>query len=238
MINTNLLRVLKASDKKLLPSVVAVAIGLSLGSASGGAYSNETELGTQIQNSVALVNFEHSGDDVLDDPATSATATATLDDLDGDGIANINDLDDDSDSLLDTEEGMIDADQDGIPDANSTDTDSDGIPDSNDLDSDNDGILDLVEGRLPTSLLTEVDPQGVGSISDLNPVGNNGVADIIETAPDSSSIFTPILDTDNDGTPNFQDIDSDADGIVDLVEAGGVDMDFDGRVDTMGFQIF
>jgi len=152
-------------------------------------------------------------------------------DFDGDGVANVNDLDDDNDGILDTEEGVVDADQDGIPEANSTDSDGDGVPDGYDLDSDNDGILDIVEGRLPADRVNQIDPNDTGSAATNIPVGNNGVVDSIETATDSNTIFTPILDTDNDGTPNFQDIDSDSDGIVDLVEAGGVDNDFDGRVD-------
>ena len=41
-----------------------------------------------------------------------------------------------------------------------------------------------------------------------------------------------MVDTDNDGTPDFQDIDSDNDGINDLVEAGGGDLDGDGQIDN------
>ncbi|MBU3009852.1 T9SS type A sorting domain-containing protein [Polaribacter vadi] len=43
------------------------------------------------------------------------------------------------------------------------------------------------------------------------------------------------LDTDDDGTPNSQDLDSDADGYYDVVEAGGVDNDGDGMLDGNGF---
>ena len=43
------------------------------------------------------------------------------------------------------------------------------------------------------------------------------------------------LDTDDDGTPNSQDLDSDADGFYDVVEAGGVDADNDGMLDGDGF---
>ena len=39
------------------------------------------------------------------------------------------------------------------------------------------------------------------------------------------------LDTDNDGIPNHLDTDSDGDGIADLVEAGGTDLNNDGLVD-------
>ncbi|MFK7920370.1 MAG: DUF4347 domain-containing protein, partial [Bacteroidia bacterium] len=57
----------------------------------------------------------------------------TLADADGDGVVNINDLDDDNDGILDTDEGVLD-------------TDLDGIPDHLDLDSDNDNCPDYMEG--------------------------------------------------------------------------------------------
>jgi hypothetical protein len=43
------------------------------------------------------------------------------------------------------------------------------------------------------------------------------------------------LDTDDDGLPNSQDLDSDADGFSDVEEAGGVDEDGDGMLDGTGF---
>lgn len=43
------------------------------------------------------------------------------------------------------------------------------------------------------------------------------------------------LDTDDDGSPNSQDLDSDADGFYDVEEAGGVDEDGDGMLDGDGF---
>lgn len=43
------------------------------------------------------------------------------------------------------------------------------------------------------------------------------------------------LDTDDDGSPNSQDLDSDADGYYDVEEAGGVDNDGDGMLDGTGF---
>ena len=52
-------------------------------------------------------------------------------DVDGDGVNNNNDLDDDNDGILDVDE--------------TGDTDNDGIPDQYDLDSDNDGIYDITE---------------------------------------------------------------------------------------------
>ena len=49
-----------------------------------------------------------------------------------------------------------------------------------------------------------------------------------------SAVFfsaAPTCDFDNDGIPNIFDLDSDADGIADIVEAGGPDTDGDGIVD-------
>ncbi len=152
-------------------------------------------------------------------------------DRDADGIANQDDLDDDNDGILDTEEGLVDADGDGFADASSRDTDGDGTPDAYDLDSDNDGILDLFEGRLSQSVAENLDRRGVGAIDILEPVSGNGVADSIETGTDSGQLTTALFDTDGDGTPDFIDLDSDNDGIADLVEAGGVDNDNDGRID-------
>lgn len=43
-------------------------------------------------------------------------------------------------------------------------------------------------------------------------------------------ISTDACDVDNDGIPNYLDIDSDNDGIMDVVEAGGVDPDNDGQI--------
>lgn len=181
---------------------------------------------------------DESSDEVADEgtdeePSDEGDIIADDDrpDRDGDGIANQDDLDDDNDGILDVEEGIIDADGNGVADANSRDTDGDGTPDGNDLDSDNDGILDLIEGRLDLELVGTLDPVRIGAISTGFEVGSNGVTDLIETAPDSGVISGVLRDTDGDGTPDYQDIDSDDDGIGDLVEAGGVDADSDGRVD-------
>ena len=174
-------------------------------------------------------NFVTIGDSGSDAPPQDDDPVPA--DNDGDGVPNTADLDDDNDSILDTEEGLVDANSDGIPDESSRDSDNDGVPDAIDLDSDNDGILDLIEGRVPFSRIAELDPLGTGSIALSFSVGVNGVADTIETSADSNSAYLPILDTDNDGKPNYLDTDSDNDGIADIIEAGGQDEDFDGRVD-------
>ncbi|UQD57434.1 T9SS type B sorting domain-containing protein [Flavobacterium sp. K5-23] len=99
------------------------------------------------------------------------------------------------------------------------DTDGDGIADQLDLDSDNDGIPDTIEA------------QGTNVIAytsvDLN---KDGMSDAFGTG------FIP-KDTDNDvsigGVPDYLDLDSDNDGIYDLVESGSnsIDTNNDGIID-------
>ena len=159
-------------------------------------------------------------------------------DTDGDGVGDSVDLDDDNDGLPDSVEG------DG-------DTDGDGVIDSLDLDSDNDGIPDVVEAGHG-----EADTDTNGTLDCSGGVGENGLCDAVETGADSDALdYTP-SDVDGDGVPDFQDLDSDNDGITDLVEGGagctdggddadgvcdGADTDGDGVVDelddTTGFGV-
>jgi outer membrane protein OmpA-like peptidoglycan-associated protein len=226
----------------VLPTLVALAISIALGTFATSAQAYSKQLTAEYDKpDVQLLSVVDERLDVSDfdidhgapdsDPQND---DLLLPDDDADGIANPSDLDDDNDSILDTEEGLVDADADGYPDPSSRDSDGDGVPDSLDLDSDNDGILDIVEGRLPYERVLVLDVLSVGAIALSYPVGANGIADTIETSTDSNIVYTPILDTDNDGTPNYLDIDSDNDGIADLIEAGGHDDDFNGRVD--GFE--
>ena len=49
------------------------------------------------------------------------------------------------------------------------------------------------------------------------------------------SIDCSVVDTDNDGTPNYLDLDSDGDGCFDALEAGYIDADNDGQLDGTGY---
>lgn len=168
---------------------------------------------------------------------TTSTATAPVNaftDSDNDGISNVNDLDDDNDTILDIDEydgidPLGDDDGDFIPnyrdtdfgpDANNDgivdrfDFDGDGIPNHFDLDSDNDGLFDI----------TEVDNPQNGNGQTENPVGLNGLDDTVETDDTSNASVTYlILNSDSDPLPDFRDIDSDGDGIVDNIEAQPTD---------------
>ncbi|MEP3211417.1 MAG: gliding motility-associated C-terminal domain-containing protein [Maribacter sp.] len=134
-------------------------------------------------------------------------------DSDGDGISDVNDLDDDNDGVLDSVEGTGDTDGDGIPDALDLDSDNDGIPDITEAggtDSDGDGQIDY-----PTP----------GDPMSMNDTNNDGLDDGIAASP------LPDTDTDGDGLVDRLDLDADNDGIADIIEAGGTDANADGQVD-------
>jgi uncharacterized repeat protein (TIGR01451 family) len=142
-------------------------------------------------------------------------------DEDGDGVPNINDIDDDNDGILDSDE---DANEDGDnnPLTMSTDYDRDGIPNYLDLDTDGDGIADITEAGGEDA---DGDGHpGVGYVK--TDVDANGLPSILNGVP--ISLNDPLDDFDADGTPNWLDLDSDDDGIYDVIEAGGTDENGDG----------
>jgi gliding motility-associated-like protein len=97
----------------------------------------------------------------------------------------------------------------------SKDSDGDGIDDMFDVDSDNDGIPDIYESTASKITL-------LGTDANLD-----GLDDVFEG-------ITAGIDTDGDGIPNYLDVDSDNDGIFDLVEAdhGNLDANNDGILDN------
>ena len=159
-------------------------------------------------------------------------------DQDDDGIANFLDLDSDNDGITDTVEaggidangdgivdGFTDTDNDGFDDQSAVsplpvpDTDGDGLADYLDVDSDQDGLSDIFEAG-------GIDTDDNGRVDNFTDEDLNGLADSIAAAP------LPVTDTDDDGLPDYLDLDSDNDGASDLVESGGTDTDNDGVVDT------
>lgn len=90
------------------------------------------------------------------------------------------------------------------------DTDSDGVANHLDLDADNDGIYDAVEAGHNS-------PHNNGVL--ISTFGFNGLADLVETLPESGTINYTISDTDSNPPPNFLDTDSDDDGCSDANEA-------------------
>ena len=131
-------------------------------------------------------------------------------DTDSDGVPDIIDIDDDNDGILDEIE-IAAALNDG-------DSDHDGVPDHLDLDSDNDGTNDVFENEL----------------TDLNKDGRADGAVDGDGLVSSVTGLEPLFDTDSDGIPDFIDLDSDGDGVYDIIESGHVlylDINSDGRLD-------
>jgi cysteine-rich repeat protein/Cys-rich repeat protein len=128
-------------------------------------------------------------------------------DTDGDGVTDDLDLDDDNDGIPDLVEDPKDA---GL------DTDGDGVADIRDLDSDGDGITDLLEGG-------GQDADGDGRVDGFTDANKDGLDDALAAGPLAAA------DTDADGSPDFQDTDSDGDGVPDAIE--GRDANADGVAD-------
>jgi len=150
---------------------------------------------------------------------------------------------------------LLDSNQDGITDLG--DNDSDSIPNYLDLDSDNDGIPDIQEmsgidisgdGRLDQrnmdgTLISDLDQDGFADHydpdNDLVPgIDIDGNTQPLVTVDATGTPFSGLSlkpqDFDADGFANFLDLDSDGDGISDLIEAGGLDLDGNGKVVQTG----
>jgi len=158
-------------------------------------------------------------------------------DSDGDQVKDVHDLDSDNDGLTDAlEAGSADADGDGRVDdfadgdadglddntaanpAALPNTDGDSVPNYLDLDSDNDGLTDTLEGGL-------ADADGNGLVDDFTDADNDGY--------DDNALANPAGIPNTDGTdgPDYLDLDSDGDGLLDIAEGGLTDADGDGLVD-------
>ncbi len=171
-------------------------------------------------------------------------------DSDNDGIADVAEaygVDTNGDGSIDN---FIDADGDGLSDqvdANLSnaynsglglsrpDFDVDGVPNYVDLDSDNDGIPDIVEAGAP-------DTNNNGMVDGFTDANGDGLHDgyinataLLITGTDTNADGTadsyPNKNMDRDFRPNAYDMDADGDGIVDVIEAGLPDVNFDGKVD-------
>ena len=182
-----------------------------------------------------------------------------LTDYDRDGKDDMSDIDDDNDGITDFVEvcgngatsfacltggsdPSADNDNDGIlnyldPDFGTLngagcvsilDTDGDGIPNYLDLDSDNDAIMDVVE-----AFGVDVDGDGViDNYSDTDGDGLSQNVDANNTGAAGSGFGLGFRDFDGDGVANAVDLDSDNDGIPDVIEAGGSDLNNDGVADA------
>jgi len=155
--------------------------------------------------------------------------------LDGDEInlgTNPSNLDEDGDGLANSAEGLVDSDLDGLPNLMDRDSDNDGIPDvleSGLSDVNFDGMLDSVEDleefnrSVDTVDLVEKTEQvqeqtpPVQTVRDTRSVRLASVRNSDETS--TPELITTPPDEDQDGVPNFLDLDSDQDGVSDYVES-------------------
>jgi len=138
-------------------------------------------------------------------------------------------------NYLDADDAMVanpctDGDGNGICDnvAPIYDTDMDQVPDHLDLDADNDGIPDLIEaGHGQDDLNQDAKIDGVPA-----DFGTNGLFNAISDDPNSTTaviLYSPIQ-TDANNIPDHDDLDSDDDGIFDVLEAPQTDGDYNGWV--------
>ena len=123
----------------------------------------------------------------------------------------------------------MDVNLDGIDDR--FDKDLDGIINMLDLDSDNDGITDVAEAY-------GVDVAGNGKIDNYTDIDGDGLSDNVDanlSFPLSGAYNTGLglglPNLDGDAVPNFLDLDSDNDGIPDVVEVSGPDANNNGIID-------
>jgi hypothetical protein len=150
-------------------------------------------------------------------------------DADGDGYANMRDLDSDGDSVSDQVESG-----DDDPYTMPVDSDNDGVADYLDDDSDNNCLSDTEEHAPTDGIASDLDNNGVPDFADEDNDGD-GILDTLEIGEGCDPV-----DHDRDGIPDLMDIDSDGDGIGDAFEAGTtpwdnqpVDTDGDGTPDYL-----
>lgn len=155
-------------------------------------------------------------------------------DTDGNGKID-NFIDTDGDGLTDQVDGNnLNAYNSGLG-LGRPDFDGDGIPNYIDLDSDNDGIPDVVEAGGP-------DANNNGIIDGFVDANGDGLHDgyinataLLKTGTDGNADGRadswPNKNLDRDLRPNAYDMDSDGDGIVDVIEAGLPDANLNGIVD-------
>ncbi|MFK7922021.1 MAG: T9SS type A sorting domain-containing protein [Bacteroidia bacterium] len=191
-----------------------------------------------IPDIVEAGGIDNNGDGRVDGLNNDGTFPA-LTDTDGDGWLDIYDSNS-SDPVFSSTPQILtlkDSDADGIPDFLDLDADNDGIPDlveSGGVDNDGDGRVDIT---------TDADNDGFADVYDSDDDGIGGIEDttdplLMTDDTDADGVIDTWFDgsgnnenLDGDGIPNAYDLDADQDGIPDLIEAGGVDNNGDGRTD-------
>jgi len=220
------------------------------GDSDGDGVDDSIEVGPDPTNPV-----DSDGDGIVDvlDPDSDndgiPDGVEGDEDVDGDGIANFRDRDSDDDGLPDTVEDDLayglDTDGDGIDDGYDVDisggsdgngdgvddafapidTDGDGAADYLDIDSDNDGIPDTVEADL--DVMADADGDQINDAYDVD-----STLGLDENGDGADDAVVP-TDTDLDGQPDYIDLDTDGDSLLDVLEAGGLDAEADGIIDDL-----
>lgn len=119
------------------------------------------------------------------------------------------------------------------------DSDLDTVLDYLDPDSDNDGILDIIESQANTLVGTSVIDVNKDGIYDVFGTGTipqdsdqDGIPDYLDLDSENDGIKDELetdQDQDNDGIRNYRDLDRENDGCSDVIEAGFPDGDLDGE---------
>jgi hypothetical protein len=240
----------KGFDRKELSIVVASALDID-----GDGIPNTYD----IDHPDNAGKFDTDGDGIINE--ADADNNLHLPDIDGDGVIDAYDYDDDGDGVPDEQDadhpdnaGKLDTDSDGVLDEFDLDDDGDGIPDERDADhpsnsgepdTDSDGLLDKYD--------EDDDNDGIPDIEDAShpdnalerDVDGDDIIDKYDTDIDGDGVVNAIdMDDDGDGVPDLADVDSpenqgkedlDGDGIIDEAEAefnsDAVDTDGDNILD-------
>lgn len=136
-------------------------------------------------------------------------------------------------------------DEDLVPGVCDIDDDNDGIPDIQEIysgDHDNDGVIDYADADFCLDYFDGVNSWDCATDGLPNPTADmdgDGYANFIDADFPYCGTFTlgvdkicSNFDADRDGAPNHLDLDSDNDGIPDIIEAGGVDTNGNGQSDN------
>jgi uncharacterized repeat protein (TIGR01451 family) len=203
---------------------------LDLDSDNDGIPDTVESFGVDVNGDGRIDNFSDSDNDGLSQNVDASGPGATFLYGSGIGLGAIN-IDSDSTIIGLTPSGRPMYVQ--LPNYLDLDSDNDGIPDINEAlgnDTNNDGFADS---------FTDNDADGLSDNIDADQ-GNDGVAEniaiaLLRTGPDGNGDGKadnyPFKNMDNDTWPNCYDLDSDMDGIVDVIEAGFTDANFNGFVD-------
>ncbi|MEE9335330.1 MAG: hypothetical protein V3U65_14670 [Granulosicoccaceae bacterium] len=170
----------------------------------------------------SLLDWQESGAARVGNFSTLAVEAGRLQgDVGLNGMLNIFELNEDSGWLV---YGLLDSDADGVPDLKDLDSDNDGLPDMREagvlavMDNDGDARIDAPPGSVGRDGI----PDQIQKINDQSCCDLNG---------DGAEDITP-RNSDLNDFPDFQDSDSDNDGVSDLVEAGGSDVDANDIIDN------